>query len=96
MKGKVSKETLVIQELKPRDKEELRRDELAEELEDVSVGSLKRNRTVKIGAEAQKPLKEQLRNFLRENTDVFVKSHKDMLRIDTRVAAHYLNIDPEA
>lgn len=51
---------------------------------------------MKIGAAALEPLKEKLRSFLRKNTDVFAWSHKDMPEIDTRVATHYLNIDPEA
>lgn len=67
-----------------------------EELEDIPVGTPKQNRTVKIGAAAPEQLKETLRTILRNNLDVFAWSHEDMPGIDTRIAAHYLNIDREA
>lgn len=62
------KEALVIEELEPRDEEEIRRGKPAEVLEDVPVGL---SRTVKIGSATPKELKEALRNFLWTNLDVF-------------------------
>lgn len=88
LEREVSKETIVIEELEPRDEEKVRRGEPGEELEEVSVGMPEQNRTVKIRAAAPKKLKEELWGFLRKNTDV--------LGIGTKVAANYLNIDPEA
>lgn len=58
LKGEISKEALVIEELEPRDEQELRRGEPVEALEDVMVGKPEQSRVVQIGTAAPEHLKE--------------------------------------
>ena len=68
----------------------------ADDLEEISVSDVDPTRKLKLGSGLQQPLRGNLETFLRMNLDVFAWFHEDMLEIDTRIVAHYLNIDPKA
>ena len=52
-------------------------------------------KTNRIGTTLSLKMRTRLVQFLKENRDVFVWSHEDMLGISPRVIEHKLNVDPE-
>lgn len=52
------------------------------------------SKTARIGALLQNEKKAQFENFLKNNVDVFVWSHNEMLGIKSKVMVHRLNVDP--
>lgn len=48
-----------------------------------------------VGNELNLEDKQNFKNFLLKNLDVFVWIHKDMLGIDPKVNYHQLNVDPK-
>lgn len=73
-----------------------------EDMEEVDIRgpdlaeSLEQARVVRIGFVAPEPLKEELRSFLRGNTDVCAWMYDDMQGIDLRITTHHLNVSPRA
>lgn len=59
----------------------------------VDVNNL--NKALKIGNQLGKEMGDQLTAFLKDNRDVFVWCHRDMVGIDPKVMYHHLNIDSE-
>jgi hypothetical protein len=63
-----------------------------EGLEEFKIGGPKKK--VPIGSQLSQPVKEDLVEFFRHNSDVFAWSHEDMPRINPSVIVHKLNVDP--
>ena len=53
----------------------------------------KPERTLSIGAELSKEIREELITFLSNNLDCFAWSHEDMTGISPKVIVHQLNVD---
>lgn len=64
-----------------------------EELTSIQLDPKDSTKTTKTGAMLSSELKEALVKFLKDNSDVFAWSHKDMPRIDPEVMVHRLNVD---
>ena len=54
----------------------------------------KPERTLSIGADLSKEIREELITFLSNNLDCFAWSHEDMTGISSEVIVHRLNVDP--
>ena len=65
-----------------------------EKLEEILLDDSKLDRITKIGTFANPAVRQVLTTFLRNNRDVFAKSHEDMPGIDPSVMVHRLNVSP--
>ncbi|CAL9019108.1 unnamed protein product [Prunus brigantina] len=66
-------------------------------MRDLEKGKIDDNhpdRIVKIGAQLPPQIRDDLTNFLRENTEVFAWSYEDMLGMDPEIISNRLSIDP--
>ena len=70
--------------------------EPTEILEDVPLDEGDPEKSTKIGTSMEKETKQDLIQFLRKSTDVFVWSHEDMPGIDPSVITHRLNMYPSS
>ena len=52
-------------------------------------------KTTRIGMTLSPEMRSMLVQFLKENLDVFARSHEDMPSISPRVIEHKLNVNPE-
>ena len=68
--------------------------ELVEELKGVILDNARPEQMTKVGTLASSPIRQALTMFLRENQNVFAKSHKDMPGIDPPIIVHRLNVSP--
>ena len=68
--------------------------EPTEDLEEISLDDNFPGRVTHIGAQADSTVCKELALSLRNNQDVFVCSHKDMLGINPSVMVHKLNVSP--
>ncbi|KAL2541734.1 Ribonuclease H [Abeliophyllum distichum] len=68
---------------------------LAEELEVFPVNPLEPTQELKVGEELEEKMKEELKQFIRENIDIFAWKHSDMVGINPSMACHALNVDPK-
>ncbi|KAL2480122.1 Uncharacterized protein Adt_33088 [Abeliophyllum distichum] len=50
---------------------------------------------LQLGQKLEEGMKEELKQFLWKNIDVFAKKHSDMVGIDPSVACHALKVDPK-
>ncbi|KAL2505888.1 Ribonuclease H [Abeliophyllum distichum] len=62
----------------------------AKELEAFPVNPLEPTQELKVGEKLEGMMKEELKQFLWENTDIFAWKHSDMVGIDPYVACHAL------
>ncbi|CAA0810399.1 Unknown protein, partial [Striga hermonthica] len=76
-----------------KDKSHHIRAEPVEDAEVIHVDELTQDKSVRIGANLQEPMRSHLIQFLRSNSDVFAWKHKDMKGIDPQKACHRLNLD---
>ena len=65
-----------------------------EEAENIKLVEGDPSKTIKVGKELQRSLKDKFVKFLKKNLDVFAYSHDDMPRIDRQVIEHNLNVNP--
>ena len=70
--------------------------EPTEVLEDVPLEEGNPEKFTRIGTSMEKKTKQDLVQFLRENSDVFAWSHEDMPGIDPSVITHRLNVYPSS
>lgn len=68
-------------------------EELVEELGKIHVCSGDLSKELKIGSELQPSIQGEIIGFLLQNLDIFTWNHKDMKRIDLKIACHRLNVD---
>ncbi|KAL2492838.1 Uncharacterized protein Adt_28466 [Abeliophyllum distichum] len=68
---------------------------LEEKLETFPVNSSDPSKMLQLGQKLDEGMKEKLKQILRENVDVFVWKHSDMVGIIPSVAYHSLNVDPK-
>ena len=66
-----------------------------EALETVELVEGKIAKMTRIGTTLSPEMRTRLIQFLKENLDVFVWSHEDMLGISPKVIQHKLSVDPE-
>ena len=66
-----------------------------EALETVALTKDETIKTTRIGTMLSPEMRTRLIKFLKENLDVFTRSHKDMLGISPEVIQHKLNVNPE-
>lgn len=64
-----------------------------EELECFPVDPQDATKVLQVGKDLEHGMKEELKNFLRRNVDVFAWKHEDMIRIDLNISCHHLQID---
>ncbi|CAA0829593.1 Uncharacterized mitochondrial protein AtMg00860, partial [Striga hermonthica] len=69
------------------------RAEPVEDIEIIYVDGSEQQKSLRIGANLQEPLRSSLIQFLQSNTDVFTWKHEDMKGIDPQKACHRLNLD---
>ncbi|CAA0841906.1 Uncharacterized mitochondrial protein AtMg00860, partial [Striga hermonthica] len=69
------------------------RAEPVEDIEIIYVDGSTQQKSLRIGANLQEPIRSNLIQFLQSNTDVFAWKHEDMKGIDLRKACHRLNLD---
>ena len=74
---------------------EEKEEEKMEALETVELVEGEADKTTKIGTTLSPEMRIRLIRFLKENLDVFVWSHEDMLGISPEVIQHKLNVDLE-
>ncbi|KAL2487044.1 Uncharacterized protein Adt_31800 [Abeliophyllum distichum] len=67
----------------------------AEELEAFLVNPSEPTQELKVGEKFEGKIKDELKNFLRENINIFAWKHSDMVWIDLAVACHALKVDPK-
>jgi ribonuclease HI len=67
-----------------------------EELETFPIDTMDPSKYLQVGSKLPPKVKEELKNFLVRNLDVFAWKHGDMVGIDPRDSCHHLNIDPKA
>ncbi|CAA0829061.1 Unknown protein, partial [Striga hermonthica] len=76
-----------------KDKNHHARAEPVEDVETIYVDGLTREKSLRIGANLQEPIRSCLIQFLQSNSDVFAWKHEDMKGIDPQKACHCLNLD---
>ena len=74
---------------------EEKEEEKVEALETMELVDGKPTRTTRVGTTLSTEMRKKLVQFLKENLDVFVWSHKDMLVISKEIIQHKLNVDPK-
>ncbi|CAA0819584.1 Unknown protein, partial [Striga hermonthica] len=67
--------------------------EPVEDVETIYVDGSTQEKSLRIGANLQEPLRSSLIQFLQSNSDVFARKHEDMKGIDLQKACHRLNLD---
>lgn len=83
-----------LEELDPRVVESESQAAPMEELETFPVDSQDTSKVLQVGKELNEEIKEELKSFLRQNSDVFAWKHEDMIGIDPKVSCHLLQVDP--
>ena len=63
--------------------------------QDVKIVPGDPSKILKIGSAFLASEKTKITTLLRKNQDVFMWSHKDMLKIDREIIQHHLNVNPE-
>lgn len=86
----------MVMELKTRDEDTLKHEEVDEPLELVTLEQNHLESHVKIGTKLAQEDRQQLIDFFLDHKDVFAWSHKDIPRIGDEVIQHELNVDPKA
>ncbi|CAA0841636.1 Unknown protein, partial [Striga hermonthica] len=76
-----------------KDKNHHVRAEPVEDIETIYVDGLTQEKSLRIGANLQEPVRSCLIQFLQSNSDVFAWKHEDMKGIDPQKACHRLNLD---
>ncbi|KAL2462192.1 RT RNaseH 2 domain-containing protein [Abeliophyllum distichum] len=66
-----------------------------EELESFFVNSSDPAYMLQVGLKLDEKIKQEIKQFLRENIDVFAWKHSDMVGINSSVACHALKVDPK-
>ncbi|KAL2512518.1 Uncharacterized protein Adt_18118 [Abeliophyllum distichum] len=66
-------------------------DSIAEELEVFPINSSDPTQMLQVGQKLDEGIKEGLKQFLQENTDVFEWKHSDMVRINLSETCHALS-----
>ena len=66
-----------------------------EVLETIALVKDGTTKTTRIGTTLSPEIRTRLIEFLKENLDVFVWSHEDMLGISPKIIQHKLKVDPE-
>ena len=74
---------------------EEKEEDKVEALEEVELVEGKTTKTTRIRMTLSLEMKSMLVQFLKENLDVFIWSHENMLGISPKVIEHKLNVDPE-
>ncbi|CAA0826502.1 Unknown protein, partial [Striga hermonthica] len=69
------------------------RAEPVEDVETIYVDGSTQQKSLRIGANLQEPIRSSLIQFLQSNSDVFAWKHEDMKGIDPQKACHRLNLD---
>lgn len=87
-------ETLPLDELKPQIIESEPQTTLVEKLESFSANPQDSAQALRIGKSLPLVIKEELKNFLRRNLDVFAWRHEDMVGIGPKFNFHHLIIKP--
>lgn len=67
-----------------------------EVLEDIFLDENDPERCTRVGADLEEKIKNDLVQFLKKNTDVFVWNHENMPGIDPSVITHRLNVCPSS
>ncbi|CAI9762903.1 unnamed protein product [Fraxinus pennsylvanica] len=65
-----------------------------EELEKFPVDPQDASKVLQVGKQLDEEIREELKNFIRQNSDIFAWRHEDMIGIDPKVSCHHLQIDP--
>ena len=65
-----------------------------EEINEVPIYPDFPEHKIQIGARLNDTLREQVISFLKNNHDCFAWSHEDMTSINSKVAVHRLQVDP--
>ena len=65
-----------------------------ERLKEIPLDSSRLDRTIRTGTLTSPTVRQELVAFLKENQDLFARSHEDMPRIDLPVIVHRLNVSP--
>lgn len=94
LKGKESREALVIEDMEDRDDDQLRRIGPAEDLEELGIDPNHPERVVHLERMLPEEIKLHLQKLLTTYRDVFAWTHADMPSIDQRVITHRLSVDP--
>lgn len=92
----MAEEASLIKELDPRIIDDELLTASIEELENFEVGSHDSTKCLQVGKNLLQVLKEKLKDFLRNNLDVFAWKYKDMVGKDSKTSCHHLKIDPQA
>ena len=74
---------------------EKKEEDKMEALETVALTKDETIKTTRIGTMLSPEMRTRLIKFLKENLDIFTRSHKDMLGISPEVIQHKLNVNPE-
>ena len=74
---------------------EEKEEEKLEALETVELLDGEPMKTIKVRMTMSANTKKKLVQFLKENLDIFVWSHEDMLGISPKIIQHKLDVDPE-
>ena len=72
---------------------EEKEEEKLEALETMELVIREPTKTTRIGTILSPEMRARLVQYLKENLDIFVWSHEDMLGISTKVIQHRLNVD---
>ncbi|KAL2480538.1 RNase H domain-containing protein [Abeliophyllum distichum] len=67
----------------------------AKELETFPVKISDPTQMLQVGKKLVEKMKEKMKQFMRENIDVFEWKHSDIVGIDPSVACHVLKVDPK-
>ena len=74
---------------------EEKEEEKLEALETVELLDEEPMKTIKVRMTMSANTKKKLVQFLKENLDIFVWSHEDMLGISPKIIQHKLDVDPK-
>lgn len=96
MKGKESKEALIIDYMENKDDIQLQQTGLAEDLAELNINPSRLERIVHVGRALSKEFKVCLKELLTVYKDAFSWTHTDMPEIDPRVITHRLTVNPSA
>lgn len=94
LKGKESREVLIIEDMEDRDYDQLRRTGPTEDLEKLDIDPNHPKRVVHVGRALPEEIKLCVQKLLTTYKDVFAWTHADMPEIDPRVIMHRLSVDP--
>lgn len=96
LKGKDSKEALIIEDMEERDDVQLKQTRLSKDLEELNIDPNCPKWMVHVRSALSKEFKRRLKELLIAYRDVFAWTHVDMPMIDPRVITHRLSVYPSA